>query len=111
MHSRLSLHEALCTALGSRHCYYQPPESVKMIYPAIVYKFQGLLTRRANNKLYLNAPSFMVTLIDSNPDSIIPDAILEIPYCQFDRHYISENLNHWVFTIYVNKDNKTNKEN
>jgi hypothetical protein len=28
------------------------------------------------------------------------DDILALPYCQFDRSYVSDNLNHFVFTLY-----------
>jgi len=33
---RLKLHEILCGILNTRNAYFQPPESVKMNYPAIV---------------------------------------------------------------------------
>ena len=38
MKTRYELHEFLCEILGSRNVYFQPPESVKMKYPAIVYE-------------------------------------------------------------------------
>ena len=37
MANRLDLQALLEDLLGSRNVYYQPPESVKMNYPAIVY--------------------------------------------------------------------------
>ena len=41
---RLELHEILCTILGSRNVYFQPPESIKMNYPAIVYGLDDMQT-------------------------------------------------------------------
>ena len=104
MHSRLTLHEALVEVLGSRHVYFQPPEEIRMKYPAIRYQLQGMKTKRANGRLYLNDQSYAVTVIDADPDSEIPSRIETLPYCRFDRFYIADNLNHWVYVIYVNKE-------
>ena len=38
MGTRLELQSKLEEILGSRQVYYQPPETVKMEYPAIVYR-------------------------------------------------------------------------
>ena len=37
MRDRLDLHECLCKILNSNNVYFQPPENVRMNYPAIVY--------------------------------------------------------------------------
>ena len=105
MHSRLSLHEALVEALGSRRVYFQPPETVEMQYPAIVYRLQNSLVKRANNGMYLNDQSYVVTIIDEDADSEIPNAVEKLSYTRFERFYIADNLNHWVFVSYVNKEN------
>ena len=43
---------------------------------------------------------YMVTVIDSDPDSKIVNRVSMLPYCYFDRHYVQDNLNHDVFEIY-----------
>lgn len=100
MASRLDLHELLCSVLGTRNVYFQPPESVKMQYPCIVYKRSSVNTRFADNELYMRKKRYTVTVIDKNPDSEIPDKVASIPMCAFDRHFTSDNLNHDVFSIY-----------
>ena len=100
MASRLSLQKTLEGILGSRNVYYQPPASVKMKYPAIVYSRKDIETINANNAKYNSRRCYDVTVIDENPDSIFLDKILELPLSRFDRHYTAENLNHDVFTIY-----------
>lgn len=85
---------------GDRHTYFNPLPSVRMKYPAIKYSLNRVNSRFANNRLYRTIPSYEVTLIDKNPDSEYVAKILQIPYCRFDRFYISNNLNHWVFTIH-----------
>lgn len=100
MASRLQLHEVLCTILGTRNVYFQPPASVQMQYPAIVYSRKAIENLHANNNPYLQSPAYEVTVIDRNPDSKIVEEVSKLPLCRFDRHFTSDNLNHDVFTIY-----------
>ena len=100
MNTREELHEILCDCLGSRHAYFQPPESIKMRYPAIVYSRSRLDTRHADNGAYFQKQAYQVTVIDSNPDSEVVPKVARLPFCRFDRHYVASNLNHDVFTIY-----------
>lgn len=100
MNNRIKLHELLCEALGSRQVYFQPPESVKMKYPAIVYSRNRIDNEHADDGVYIQSPSYSITVIDKNPDSEIVENISLLPRCRFDRHYISDNLNHDTFTIY-----------
>lgn len=100
MNNRLELHEKLCGILGSRNVYYQPPESVKMKYPAIVYSRSNISNRHANDSVYMQSPAYEVMVIDKNPDSEIVNRLSKLPYCSFNRHYEHDNLNHDVFTLY-----------
>lgn len=107
MDRRPELHECLCELIditdpidGDRHVYFQPPESVKMKYPAIRYNFKGMRKVHANNGTYRLLPSYEVTLIDYNPDSQFVEKMLQLPYCSFDRSYAANNLNHFVFTLF-----------
>lgn len=100
MPSRIDLQNTFEEILGSRNVYFQPPASVKMQYPAIVYSRKNIDSSFANDGLYVYTPCYEVILIDKNPDSEYLEKILYLPYCQFDRHYEADNLNHDVFTIY-----------
>lgn len=100
MDSRPNLQALFEELLGSRNVYFQPPASVKMRYPAIVYSRKNIETRYADNFAYMRLPCYEVILIDPNPDSEYVDKILNIQYSSFDRHYESDNLNHDVFTLY-----------
>jgi hypothetical protein len=97
---RLKLHEILCGLLGSRNVYYQPPESVKMEYPAIRYYKKNIVSKHADNIKYSSAKCYEIIVISKQPDSEVIDKILELPYSSFDRHYKSNNLNHDVMTLY-----------
>ena len=100
MASRLDLHEILCGVLNSRSCYFQPPSSVRMQYPAIRYSIKDVEKRSADDIAYRKLPCYELILIDKNPDSEFIEKLLDLPYCSYDRHYESDNLNDDVFTLY-----------
>lgn len=101
MARRLQLHEELCSILGSRNVYFQPPESVKLKYDAIVYKIIDRDDLRANDHRYRNLVAYEVTLIYRNPDSEIPNDLFDhFTYVDFNRHFTMDNLHHDIFTIY-----------
>ena len=100
MASRLDLHEILCGVLNSRSCYFQPPSSVRMQYPAIRYSIKDVEKRSADDIAYRKHPCYDLILIDKNPDSEFIEKLLDLPYCSYARHYESDNLNHDVFTLY-----------
>lgn len=98
--NRIDLQNKLEEILGSRNVYFQPPESMKMNYPAIVYSRSGIKNDFANDKVYMQSYVYIVTVIDKDPDSEITCKIAELPHCKFDRNFKSGNLNHDVFTLY-----------
>lgn len=98
--SREELHEILCNILGSRNCYFQPPSSKKMKYPCIRYELARITPTHADNIPYLSAKAYSLTYIDEDPDSDMPDKILKLPYCSFDRAYNADGLHHTVFTLF-----------
>lgn len=100
MSRRLELHEILVGLLGSKYVYFQPPESISMTYPCIVYGRSSADTIYADNKVYRNKKRYTVTVIDKDPDSDIPDKLLGLQLCKFDRHFNTNNLNHDVYTLY-----------
>ena len=101
MASRLELHEELCDILGTRNVYFQPPESIKLSYPCIVYSRFSIDKMNANDSLYKKTNGYEVIVIDRDPDSDISDRILEhFSMCRFDREYTTENLYHNSLTLH-----------
>lgn len=100
MDNRPNLQTVFEKLLGSRNVYFQPPASVQMKYPAIVYSRKTFKQKFANDRVYIQKPCYEVILIDKNPDSKFVEMILQLQYCSFDRHYEKDNLNHDVFTLY-----------
>lgn len=109
MASRLTLHEIFCEILGTRNVYFQPPPSVQLQYPAIVYRRRVIDNRHANNNVYMQSPAYEATVIDFDPDSPYVEALSKLPYSAFDRHYEADNLNHDVFIIYNHRGGQSNE--
>lgn len=99
--TRQELHDLLLTIMNTDYVYFQPPPSIQMTYPCIVYKKNRAKTKFAENKPYSHRKAYQITVIDRNPDSDIPDKIAALPMCTFDRCYTADNLNHDVYTIFL----------
>lgn len=100
MQRRPELQTLLEQAAGNNHVYFQPPPSVKILYPAIIYSRNDIDNTHANNGVYKQDPCYEVIVVDKDPDSTIVSAVSKLPKCRFNRHYTADNLNHDVFIIY-----------
>ena len=100
MADRLDLQGLLEELLESRNVYYQPPESIKMQYPAIRYSKKSIQSVYANNSKYLMRDCYELIVISRSPDHPVIKKLLALPYCSYDRPYIADNLYHDVLTIY-----------
>lgn len=106
--ARRALHDILCSILGApfpdgkTHCYFEPPSGTEMGYPCIVYHRQNNSDNFADNIHYMSSVRYSVTVIDEDPDSKIPDKLEELPYCTSDRTFSTDDLSHFVYTLYYN---------
>jgi hypothetical protein len=98
MASRLQLQTLLEEI--TEHVYFQPPSSIQMQYPCIVYIRDGSDTKYADDAPYTHAKRYQVTVIDRNPDTELSDQLERLRYCSFDRYFPADNLNHYVFTLF-----------
>jgi hypothetical protein len=98
MAPRQQLHQLLKTLVDN--VYFQPPTNVALVYPCIIYKRDYADTQFADNNPYNHTLRYMVTVIDKNPDSVIPTQVAALPMCSFNRFYTVDNLNHDVYSIY-----------
>lgn len=100
MAPRLELQALLIDLLGSENVYFQPPPTVVMVYPCIVYKRDQATTQYADDVPYANKKRYQVTVIDRNPDSLINDKVAALPLCSYDRFFAVDNLNHDVYNLF-----------
>jgi hypothetical protein len=83
---------------GPEKVYFQPPTT--MVYPCIKYERSNSRAFHADNLLYLFYKRYTVTVIDRDPDSLIPDQVEALPHSRFDREYVVDGLNHFVFDLF-----------
>lgn len=100
MATRLELQGLLEELLGSKEVYYQPPESIKMNYPAIVYSIDDIESTYANDNPYNLSNKYQLIVIDKLPDNSVINKILRLPMSNYERNYKSDNLNHDVISLY-----------
>lgn len=101
MGTRIELQQTLEEILGSDHVYFQPPESIKLQYPAIVYSLLSIDTVKADDGKFLKWPHYRVQLISRDPDNHTVYDILDLQHCSYagDR-FVVDNLYHDNFDLY-----------
>jgi hypothetical protein len=80
--------------------YFQPPDNLVMQFPCIVYQRYIAKTDFADGQPYIHTKRYQVTVIDADPDSLIPDKVAALPLCLHNRFFVVDNLNHDVFNLY-----------
>ena len=101
MRSRLDFDEELRDLIGNDHVYFQPPESIKLRYPCIIYKRKDVDIKRADNMPYNTTNCYDVMVISKDPDFYLFDEIIErFPMCRMRSRFTYDNLNHHSYTIY-----------
>lgn len=99
--TRLELHHILSALPGVKGVYYQPPESVKLKYPAIIYSRSRIGNTHADNMVYRQDNTYELIVVGAGPDSALTEEIARLPMCRHDRHYVADNLDHDIFTITI----------
>ena len=95
-----SLQEKLEKLFECRHVYYQPPDNLTMEYPAIRYSKNDIENIYASNIKYISRDVYDLIVIDKKPDNPVIKKLLELPYSEFDRHYVADGLNHDIIRIF-----------
>ena len=100
--------------LGTDEVYFQPSADAGtdsfgenfiltgISYPCFIIERTTAYQPHANNRNYLFRPGYQVSYINRDePDPEMLERVLQqFPCSRYDRHYVSDNLHHDVFTIY-----------
>lgn len=78
--------------------YFQAPEKVK--YPCIIYEVDDEFVARADNGRYADYIRYQITVIDRDPDSLIPGYVSALPLTRLDRRFKADGLYHTVYNTY-----------
>ena len=101
--ARADVHQLLQELSGyGQRVYFNPPESLKMQYPCIVYSRVNLGALHADNFPYFRYDTYTVTHIyQKESESSLSDRLALESGFSFDRNYIADNLRHDVFTYKI----------
>lgn len=97
---RLQFQAVLEALLETSQVYFQPPATVEMQYPCIVYKRDRSSTDFADNYMYRFHQRYEVTHISRSPDSDIRGKLGALPMSLYNRYFTAQNLHHDVFLVY-----------
>lgn len=98
---RLELHNKFIEILGSRNVYFQAPPNKNIKYPCIIYHTSIGRSFRADNINYLFTDSYDVTVMDTDPDSQLPDKVLKaFPMIRKEKPYPVDGVYHSPFVLY-----------
>lgn len=101
MAGRLELHEKLKALIDNDNVYFQPPASVQLSYPCVIYSIGSGDAKYANNKVYKYTHKYELLFIYKRPTiDVIEKVMEELPMCKIDRVYITDNLNHYAFNLF-----------
>lgn len=100
MDRRPDLQKLLTTILGSDNVYFQPPPTIRMKYPCIVYERTSGDTQFADNNPYTFRLRYKINLICRQPEQEVLAKLAALPMCTYDRFYVADGLNHDVFNLY-----------
>lgn len=101
MNKRLELHEKLKRLVGTNNVYFQPPASVQLSYPCVIYSIGSGDAKYADGMVYGYVNSYELLFIFKKPNiDIIEQVLTTLPMCRMNRAYVADNLNHYAFSVY-----------
>lgn len=99
MASRLELHAELLKFLPN--VYFQPPPTITMVYPCIVYNKTSKMRHFANDVIYMSQQEYQLMVIERDPDSKVADNLEKnFKSCVISQYYTVDNLNHTTLNLY-----------
>ena len=100
MDKRLSLQKEL-EKLAGANVYFQPPASVHLAYPCVIYNLAVGDVKRADDSVYSYTNRFELMFIYRKPNVEIVEKVMRaFPMCSVSRIYIADNLYHYAFNLY-----------
>ena len=101
MGSRLKLQAELEEILGSSNVYFQPPSSINLKYPCIIYNLSRTNAIRADNRIYKATNEYHVKHIFKSLENEKKDELLNhFLMISHDSRFIADKLYNDEFTLF-----------
>ena len=85
---------------SNQHVWFQPPSSVYLAYPCIIYNLAGKDTLHADDIKYRTLNKYTLTAINHDPEASFLADLEELKYCAYDRCFSIDGLYHTTYTLY-----------
>ena len=83
------------------YVYFQPPESVKLQYPCVIYSLKDIKARKADNMPYTTSLGYSLLFMTKDPKDERIISFMNLEHCKFDRYYSADNVHHYSYTVYL----------
>ncbi len=93
-----TIRDLLIQQTNCRNIYLSPPS--RLSYPCIVVSESRHDNRYGDGIKYSKHKMYSLTIIDPDPLSDIPNLVNDLQYCEFERYYTVNGLNHWIYNIF-----------
>lgn len=101
MSNRLILEEKLRGILGNDNVYFQPPSSIKLHYPCIIFELTRTNVARADNTAYKLINEYHLKHLFRSLKNEKKDALLsEFMMISHDNRFIADGLYNDEFTLF-----------
>lgn len=101
MASRQKLDEELVNLLGCKNVYFQPPSSVTLKYPCIIYSLSRTDVARADNRNYIKTNEYHVKHIFKSLSNELKDQLLEnFQMISHDARFVADGMYNDEFTLF-----------
>ena len=99
---RRILHQEILDFTG-HPAYFQPPSTPNkaiLTYPCTVYNLDAMPVNQADDMNYTVMRRYQITYITKDPaDPLIDEFLEHFRNISFNRHFTSDNLNHYIYSI------------
>lgn len=76
------LHDVLKNLMPGIPIYFQPPESIRMQYPCLIYTIDGTNSVHADNIKYADTRIYQLILVQRQPDTYLLDVVNSLQMCE-----------------------------
>lgn len=95
-----TLHSYLEALLPNVTLYFQPPESIKLEYPCLIYRLDNVFSKNADNVPYIVKNRYSLTLITKKVEEDMYYKLLSLESAKYERLFIADGLYHLIVTIH-----------
>lgn len=92
--------QVILETITGHNVYFQPPASMALKYPCIIYKYDNAESSYADNHAYLLVRRYQIMHISRNIEDLVLEKLGRLPHSRLARHYIADNLYHDVYNLY-----------